>query len=62
MTSADGRPGRRARLVVPVVVLLGLTTAGCAGQSAYERCVQHSVDEGVDRGVVEQACREVGTG
>ena len=45
--------------LVPLGFLLALTTA-CAGTSEFEKCVQHSVDEGLDRAVVEQACRETG--
>lgn len=33
---------------------------GCAGVSAYESCVAHSVEEGVDRAQAETACREAG--
>jgi len=44
---------------VPLALLLTLATA-CAGASELDRCVQHSVDEGLDRAVVEQACREAG--
>jgi hypothetical protein len=45
--------------LVPFVLLVALS-AGCAGSSEFERCVQHSVEEGLDRAVVEQACREAG--
>jgi hypothetical protein len=33
-----------------------LLLTGCAGQSAFERCVEHSIEEGVDRAVAEQGC------
>ena len=45
--------------LVPFVLLAALSAA-CAGTSEFERCVQHSVEEGLDRAVVEQACREAG--
>jgi hypothetical protein len=50
-------PRRRARLGLLVVLL-----PGCAGASSFEACVQHSVEEGVDRGVVERACLDAGDG
>lgn len=40
---------------------LGLTTGllvGCAGSSAFEQCVEHSVEEGVDRDRAETACED----
>ena len=45
-----------------VVVLLAVALAGCAGESPLERCVSHSVEEGVARDVAERACREAGIG
>ena len=45
--------------LVPLALLLALSSA-CAGTSEFEKCVQHSVDEGLDRAYVEQACREAG--
>lgn len=45
-----------------VVALLAGGLAGCAGESPLERCVGHSVEEGVERGVAERACREAGIG
>jgi hypothetical protein len=49
-------------------VRLGLAAAtlvlalSACGTSPAEACVQHSVEEGVDRGVAEQACRDAGRG
>ena len=40
-------------------LLAVLLTAACAGADAFETCVQHSVEEGVERTAAETACREV---
>jgi hypothetical protein len=51
----------RVRVQVAAVGLLVLL-GGCAGSSPFERCVDHSVEEGLERSVAEQACREAGRG
>jgi hypothetical protein len=43
-----------ARLLL--VVVAALLASGCAGQTAFERCVDHSVQEGVRQDAAEQAC------
>jgi hypothetical protein len=43
-----------ARLLSALLLVTAL--AGCAGESAFDRCVAHSVEEGVDRPAAEQAC------
>jgi hypothetical protein len=49
-------PVRLAPLLV-VVLLIG----GCAGTTPFQRCVDHSLQEGVPREQAEQACeRAVG--
>lgn len=42
-----------------VALLLALAVTGCAGESPLDRCIAHSVEEGIDASVAEQACREV---
>lgn len=42
------------RLLLLAVVL---ALAGCGGVSELERCIDHSVEEGLDRSQVETACR-----
>ena len=39
------------------VLLLVMALAGCGGVSELERCIDHSVEEGLDRAQVEAACR-----
>ena len=34
-----------------------LAVVGCSGVSELERCIDHSVEEGLDRAQVEAACR-----
>lgn len=46
-------PSRAAALAALAVVVI---VTGCAGSSELERCVDHSVEEGVDRVVAQQAC------
>ena len=44
-------------LAMSVLVLC----VGCAGTSEFQRCVDHSLEEGVDREAAEQGCeRAVG--
>ena len=38
------------------LVLAALLVTGCAGQSAFERCVDHSVEEGIDVSRAEEGC------
>ena len=45
----------RLRLLLVAVVLTGCA----AGTSAYDSCVEHSVEEGVDRAAAEDACAAV---
>jgi hypothetical protein len=40
---------------VPIALLL---LTGCAGQSAFDRCVDHSLQEGVRQDAAEQACEQ----
>ena len=45
----------RVRLVLAVLLLSGCS----AGTSAYDACVEHSVEEGVDRAAAQEACETV---
>lgn len=46
---------------LPLVLSVLLACAGCAGTSEFQRCVDHSVEEGVARDVAERSCeRAVG--
>ena len=45
----------RLRLLLAAVLLTGCS----AGTSAYESCVEHSVEEGVDLTAAEDACEAV---
>jgi len=40
-----------------VALALALLTTGCGGVSELERCIDHSIEEGLDRAQVEAACR-----
>lgn len=46
---------RPSSLLALALVTVGLL-AGCAGSSSFEQCVEHSVEEGVDRERAETAC------
>ena len=42
------------------LLLVAVLLTGCsAGTSAYDSCVEHSVEEGVDRAAAEDACKAV---
>jgi hypothetical protein len=43
-----------ARLLVATVLLVGCS----AGTSPVEACVEHSVEEGIDRAAAQDACEE----
>ena len=40
-----------------LALALVLTLGGCGGVSELDRCIDHSVEEGLDRAQVEAACR-----
>jgi hypothetical protein len=40
-----------------LLLAVALAIAGCSGVSELERCIDHSVQEGLDRAQVEAACR-----
>jgi hypothetical protein len=48
--------GLRVRLLLLAPVLALLVTGCSAGTSAVEGCVEHSVEEGVDRTTAQEAC------
>jgi hypothetical protein len=55
-----GSPGPGGRWLL-ALGLAALALTGCAGASEFERCVDHSVEEGIARDVAEQGCeRAVG--
>jgi hypothetical protein len=56
-----GMPAVPLRVLL-LAVLAAPALSACAGGSPLEACVQHSVDEGVDRARAEQACRDAGLG
>ncbi len=60
-TVAAGPAHRPVLAVVrPPVVALLLALTGCsAGQSPVEACVEHSLEEGIDRAAAEAACEDV---
>jgi hypothetical protein len=45
----------RLRLLLAAALLTGCS----AGTSAYDSCVEHSLEEGVDRAAAEDACEAV---
>ncbi len=47
----------RLRLALAALLLTGCS----AGASPLERCVEHSVEEGVDRAAAQSACEDVVT-